>query len=308
MNSTGFTALGVDVGGTKIAGGLVTFPGGLIRSRRIVPTHAERGGEAVLKTVVGLATELAAEAAGMGLRVEGVGVGVCELVDRAGNLMSAHCLDWSGPTVRARLAAIAPTFIEADVRAAAEAEARFGAGRGARVFLYVTIGTGIASALVIDGRPFTGARGASGTLASGPLPGRDEHGAATLRPSLEQVAAGPALVARFNALHGQAQSGQEVLAAAAAGDDRALTVVRSATEALGGSIGWLVNVLDPERVVLGGGLGVGSQFFRAGVIAAARRHIWWDGHREVPIVAAETGPDAGVIGAAAAAWNRLAAS
>jgi glucokinase len=191
------------------------------------------------------------------------------------------------------------------VRAAARAEALFGAGRDARVFLYVSIGTGISSCLVIDGQPFTGARGATGTMASGPLPGFDETQTKTLPPTLEQIASGPALVARFNQLHANAQSGRDVLAAAEVGNTNATRIVRSAAEALGGSIGSLVNVLDPELVIVGGGLGLSEGLYCNALIDSARRHIWWEGHRDLPIVSATTGPDAGVIGTSATAWLKF---
>jgi glucokinase len=200
---------------------------------------------------------------------------------------------------------MAPTVMEADVRAAARAEALFGAGRRASAFLYVSIGTGISSCLVIDGLPFVGSRGASGTMASGPWPGFHETRIDALPLTLEQIAAGPALVARFNQLHGEARSGQDVLVAAEAGNAVATRIVQSAAETLGGSIGSLINVLDPELVVLGGGLGLSEGLYRNALIDSARRHIWWEGHRDLPIVSAATGPDAGVIGAAATAWKQF---
>ena len=301
MNGSGFIAIGVDVGGTKVAAGAVAFPGGTVQIRRIVPTLPERGGEAVLTDVERLVSELAAEVRASARRVEGIGVGVCEIVNQAGEITSANCLKWTSAAVRQRLSSVAPVVIEADVRAAALAEARFGAGRNVSVFLYVSIGTGIASCLVIDGKPFAGARGATGTMASGPLPGFNEADTKTLLPSLEQIAAGPALVSRFQAVHGAAQCAEDVLAAAARGNEAAAKVVRSGAAALGASIGGLVNVLDPEMVVLGGGLGLSEGLYRAALVESLRRHIWWQGHRELPIVSAATGTDAGVIGAAAIA-------
>jgi len=302
-----FTVLGVDVGGTKIAAGVVAYPDGAVRARREIPTLPERGGETVLADVERLVSELATEARAARRPVEAVGLGICEIVDRSGNIASANCLAWTSASVRQRLSSIAPTVIEADVRAAARAEAMFGAGRNANVFLYVSIGTGIASCLVIEGQPFAGARGATGTMASGPLPGFDEVRTGGLLATLEQVASGPALVSRFNALHGNARSGQEVMSAAVAGDERAARVVRSAAEALGGTIGLLVNVLDPELVVLGGGLGVSTGPYRDALIDAARGRIWWEGHRDLPIVSALLGTDAGLIGAAAFATHCLGA-
>ena len=94
------------------------------------------------------------------------------------------------------------------------------------------MGTGISSCLVIDRQPFLGARGATGTMASSPLPSSNSLEAAP-RPTLEQLASGPALVSRFNQRGGAAKSGEDVLAAARAGDARALDVTQAAGEALG---------------------------------------------------------------------------
>jgi glucokinase len=305
MSSRPFTALGIDVGGTKIAAGLVEFPEGCVRSRRVIPTAPERGGAAVLDDVARVAGELVAEAGPGRPPVAGLGLGLCELVDPEGRILSANCVPWQDRPVRERLTRIAPAVLEADVRAAALAEAHVGAGRPFHIFLYVTVGTGIASCLMLDGRPYLGARGATGTMASSPLSVPCEQCGHTSRRTLEELAAGPALVARFNQLKpGAAKTGHDVLAAVAAGDADALAVVRSAGEALESAVGLLVNVLDPEAVVIGGGLGLSEGPYWDEFIAATRRHIWSEVHRGLPILRAATGPDAGLIGAALAAWKR----
>ena len=305
MTASPFTALGIDVGGTKIAAGAVTFPDGRVHLRREIPTRAERGGEAVLDDVLQLATELTTEAGAQNFQLNGIGLGVCELVSNSGEIVSSNCLRWRSADVREGLATVAPTVIEADVRAAALAEAIFGAGRQNRVFVYVTVGTGISSCLVLDGKPFTGARGVTGTAASSLLPHLGQPWDSGAPATLEQIASGPALVVRFNQLHGHAQSGQEVLTAARSGNASALTVVRTAGEALGATIAWLVNVLDPETVIIGGGLGLSEGPYWDSLIVSTRKHIYSDLHRDLPILRAATGADAGVIGAAAAAWKKI---
>jgi len=305
VKTPSFTALGIDVGGTKIAAGVVTFPDGRVHLRRQIPTLPDRGGDAVLDDVLELATELATEAGRQDFQVNAIGLGVCELVSNAGEIVSANCLPWRSADVREGLATIAPTVIEADVRAAALAEAMFGAGKPNRIFVYVTVGTGISSCLVLDGQPFAGARGVTGTAASSLLPHLGQPWDSGAAATLEQIASGPALVARFNQLHGHAQSGQEVLTAAQAGNAGALSVVRSAADALGATIAWLVNVLDPEAVIIGGGLGLSDGPYWEGLVVATRKHIYSDLHRNLPIVRATTGADAGVIGAAATAWKKF---
>jgi len=301
-----FCAIGVDVGGTKIAAGLVTFPEGEVRERRQIPTAPARGGEAILADVLRLCDELNVAAQAQDQRINGIGIGICELVDLTGNVVSENCVAWKDVPVRKQLSKLAPTVIEADVRAAALAEAMFGAGKPFKQFLYVTVGTGISSCLVLDGKPFTGARGATGTMGSSPWRLVCEQCGHVSQRTLEEIASGPALVARYNQRRPRgAETGQAVLAAMAAGDPEAAHVVRSAGEALGSSVGLLVNVLDPEAVVVGGGLGLSVGPFWETFIAATRQHIWSEVHRNLSIVRAATRLDAGLIGAAAAAWKKF---
>jgi len=302
-----FCAIGVDVGGTKIAAGLVTFPKGEMSLRRQIPTTPARGGSAVFADVFRLCEELIAAARSQDQRVDGIGLGLCELVDLAGNVASENCIAWNDLRVREQLSRLAPTVVEADVRAAALAEALFGSGKSFKQFLYVTVGTGISCCLVLDGKPFTGARGATGTMASSPLSLACEQCGCMNHQTLEEIASGPALVARYNLRRpAAAETGEAVMTAAAGGEPEATDVVRSAGEALGSSVGLLVNVLDPEAVVVGGGLGSSEGIFWERFIASTRQHIWSEVNRNLPIVHAATGPAAGLIGAAAAAWQKYA--
>jgi len=197
--------------------------------------------------------------------------------------------------------------VEADSRAAAFCEAKFGAGRNHRIFLYVTVGTGIGSSLVLDGIPYSGARGSSGTLASSPLTTRCTECGVELRPVLEQIASGPALVNRYNHVSSKrVDKAEEVLAAAADADPNALHVVQTAGEALGATVGLMVNMLDPESIVVGGGLGTAGGLYWESFVTSTQRHIWSDAHRDLPIVTAAYGSGAGFVGAAAFALQRYA--
>jgi len=303
-NRTTFTALGIDVGGTKIAAGLVNFPAGRVIAQQRISTGAKRGGEVILRDVAGLVEALAGEAEKAKLEVAGIGVGVCEIVDPSGRILSANCIPWKERQVRKALERFGPVFLEADVRAAARAEALFGAGRRFSVFLYVTVGTGISSCLMVNGSPYLGARGATGTMASSPVSVHcDECGAVNNR-TLEDIASGPALVTRYAKLKpNRPRTANEVVTAAINGDADALSVVRSGSEALGSTIGLLINVLDPEAVIVGGGLGLSEGPYWQSLVDSTRRHVWSEVHRDVPILRAQTGQNAGVIGAAAVAWK-----
>lgn len=285
-------AIGLDVGGTKIAGGLVAWPSGEILCRRTISTAPERGGEPVLQDVIAMARHLANEAP-----VAGVGIGVAELVDARGRVTSSATIPWRGLPVREALSEIAPAVVEADVRAAALGEAWFGAGKPFHNFVYVTVGTGISSCLVIDNKPWPGARGNALVMASSPLSVVCTECGTHLAPVLEEFASGPAIARRYGVARAE-----EVLAALDT-DERAREIVRSAAFALGVSLAFLVNVMDPEAVVVGGGLGSAGGFFRDEMVASARRHIWSEATRELPILVAALGPHAGIVGAAAAVFT-----
>lgn len=300
-------AVGLDVGGTKIAAGVVAFPSGRVLARRTVPTNAWRAGQAVLDDALAVAGEMLDVAATSGRDVYGIGVGVAELVDPAGRVTSAQTIAWHGVPVREELGRLAPAVVEADVRAAALAEALFGAGRSFRTFVYVTVGTGISYSLVQDGRPYAGAHGNALVFASAPWSTTCSACGTELHPVLEEIASGPALVAHYNRDRpGGAGRGEDVLAAAGAADPAAVAVVRAAGQALGVGIGFLVNTLDPEAVVVGGGLGLAGGLYWDEAERATRAHIWAETIRDLPILPAALGTDAGLVGAAACAWQLAA--
>ncbi|GAB4431105.1 MAG: ROK family protein [Chloroflexi bacterium OHK40] len=292
-------AIGIDVGGTKLAGGVVELASGRLLARRVRPTQPERGGEAVLADALALAEELLQELEQWGATPDGLGVAVCELVAPDGSIGSGQAVAWQGLPVRERFAALGPAVVEADVRAHALAEARYGAGRPFSLLSFVGVGTGISACLVQDGRPFAGARGNALVLASGALRFPCPSCGASSPFVLEAYASGPALVARYHQRTGhRVRRAEELVTAADAGDEQAAEVLRSGGAALGAAVAWLVNVLDPEAVVLGGGLGAAPGLYWDELVSAARAQIWAAAGRNLPILRAQLGADAGVVGAA----------
>jgi glucokinase len=257
-------ALGIDVGGTKIAAGAVDLETGAVLERRQVPTRAERGGAAVLTDCAELAAEL-------GGRKLPVGIGLCELVDLTGRPSSAETIDWRDLDPAAAIGA-PRVVVESDVRAAALAEARLGAGAGVSPFLFVIVGTGASACLVIDGRPYAGGRGEAIVLGA---------------PPVELVASGPALARRAGL-----DRGEDVLT-----DPAHTQLVDAAADALGGVLAVLANALDPSLVVLGGGLGV-EPAFRERVERACQSLLAYPRTPPLPVVSSWLGKDGGVIGAA----------
>jgi glucokinase len=301
-------AIGIDVGGTKIAGGLVDLSTGAVSSALQIPSLASRPGEAVLSDVDALLRRLKAAARANGVPLVGAGVAVAELVDRAGNIFSGHRIAWNGLRVQDILSAEIETHVESDVRAAALGEAIFGGGRPFGHFIYVTVGTGISATLVQDRRPYAGSRGAALVIANGATTFSCPACGSKTRYVLEDFASGPALAARYQAATGKAvQSAEEALKAAEGGDAVAAEIVESAASALGGAVSLLVNSLDPSAVIVGGGLGSAPGLYWEGLTRSIREHLWQDDIRELPILQAELGSRAGVIGAAISAASRVGA-
>jgi glucokinase len=308
-------AIGLDVGGTKMAGAVVTHLGAVM-THETLPTQSERGPRAVVDDAFRLVERLMRQAVVQARRPAAIGIGVCELVDLEGNIVSDQTIAWRGWPIRDEFRALAPTFIEADSRAAALAEARFGAGKLFPTFLYVTIGTGIGSSLVIDGKPYCGARGSAGTLASGPISSLCSECGKLSQSVLEDTASGTAIAARYAKLTENRETinqsdsrfrAEDINAAADHGDAIARHVLETAGRCVGSLISLMVNMLDPHAVVIGGGLGTATGIYWESLQSTAREQIWSDTNRDLPIVRGALGPLAGAIGAATYALERLLA-
>lgn len=290
--------LGLDIGGTKIAGGIVEFPAATLLAFDRVPTLPTRSAQEILNDCLALASKLIRKAAAP---VRGIGVGLPELVDLSGNITSCETLPWQGFDLRRAFLHLAPTIIEADVRAAAFAEAHFGAGRPFDTFGYLTVGTGISACLVQNGIPYAGARGNALSLGSSVLAENSDGDFV-----LEAYASGSALVTRYNAISKtHLDAGQAVLTALQAGDVIARQVVESAADAMGLGIALYVNVLDPSAMIVGGGLGSANGVYWERAVASARARIYAENARDLPILHAALGANAGIIGAAALARKTI---
>jgi glucokinase len=257
-------ALGLDVGGTNIGVCLFDVHTCAVVDSARLSTDAARGGAAVLASCAAATNEMAS-AHGVGNDVP-VGVAVCELVDLDGAVTSAATFDWRHVGVAEGFAGHPTVVVESDVRAAAVAEARLGAGRGFGNFVYLSVGTGIAFALVIDGSTYRGARGNAVILGA---------------PPVEGTASGKAL-------------------ASAA---RTTAAFQQGASDLGVAMAWLVNALDPQIFVVGGGLGLDDEY-RNAAVEAMRPLIEADSARCLPVVPASLGHLAGAVGAALLAADR----
>lgn len=285
----------IDLGGTAMKGA-VSSKAGALELAQSRPTGRDDGPEAVLDRLADFATELIAGGAAA------IGVAVPGLVDEAaGVARTAVNLGWHDVPLRHRLEDRLglPVAIVHDVRAAARAESELGAARGCDDWLLVTVGTGVGGAIVAGGRPYAGAHGTGGEIGHLVVDPDGPECACGARGCVESLASAGAIERRY----ARGQSARVVAERAAAGDADAQRVWAEAVAALAAGLAAFVIVMDPERIVVGGGLAdAGDALFAPLAAALAQRLTFVPAP---PVVPAELGPDAGCHGAAIAARDRL---
>ena len=304
-------AIGIDIGGTKIAGALVDAEGQIVLEER-VPSPAGDP-EAMVDAVVGLIERLSAKH-----EVIGAGVAAAGFIDAdQSTIIYAPNISWRNEPFKAKLEAklSIPVIIENDANAAGWAEYKYGAGRGYKHMIMLTIGTGVGGAVITDSRMLRGGFGIAGELGhirvvpDGLLCGCGQHGclesyasgSALLRAAKELAASGDPEGARLREIEAEAGklTGLEVYQAILEGDAGALRILGDLGSWLGQAIGSLVAVLDPEVVVIGGGVSAAGDLLLNPIREAYLAHLPARGYRpELKITAAEFVNDAGVVGAA----------
>ena len=295
--------IGLDVGGTKVAGGLLTDANELLaRTRR--PTVVDGRRDPGLRVTRQVAEDLAQIAAERGLDVDGIGAGFPEYVDQAGWLTSCEVLAWTDQPSDL-LSDIAPATADSDVRCAALGEGAVGIAQGLDSYAFVIVGTGLSFALVEGGRPRPGARGEA--IGLGELEVSRSVDPTTML-SLERYASGEGIRERFVATTGRGALGAtEVFALADDGDTAAAAIVDSAARAVGTALATVGSILDPGAYVLGGGVSSSGARWRETVESA---YLARASSRPAPppLLWATLGSDAGIIGAAIAHRVRAAST
>jgi len=311
-------AVGIDIGGTKIAGALVNREGKLLKELR-VPTPATDP-DAIVDAVVGLIKTLSE-----GEDVAAAGVAAAGFIDAdQANIVYAPNIGWRNEPFKAKLEAKLdiPVFIENDANAAGWAEFRHGAGRGYKHMVMLTIGTGVGGAVVADSRLLRGGFGIAGELGHmrliedgiacgcGNKGCLESYGSGTalLKSAKALAASGDAAGARLRELEAQfgELTGSQVYQAIQEGDAGSLALLGQLGTYIGTAIGSLVAVLDPEVVVIGGGVSAAGDLLLDPIREAYLAHLPARGFRpELKIVAAQFLNDAGLVGAADLVLSRL---
>lgn len=304
--------IGVDIGGTKIAAGVVDANGKILtRTRRRTPS---RDLDAVVAIVNDAIDELASRHA-----VAAVGVGTAGFINAGrSRVLLAPNLGWIDAPLKIMIERVTglDVVIENDANAAAWGEARFGAGRGGDNIVVVTVGTGIGGGLILGGRLYRGHHGMAAEVGHLCIEPGGRRCGCGLRGCWEQYASGNALVRTARELASDRRSeakvmlelgdgfpegiqGAHITTAARQGDPVALEAFNITGDWLGRGMADLAAVLDPEAFVIGGGVSEAGDLLFVPTRASFLDHLTGREQREVPeLRLAELGNDAGIVGAA----------
>ncbi|GAA1778112.1 ROK family protein [Pseudarthrobacter sulfonivorans] len=304
-------AIGVDLGGTKTAAGVVSAAGEVLFWETI-PTLNRAGGEAILDATAALVSSLTSRAQAAGLDVAGVGVGSAGVIDAGRGVVVSTTdaiLGWAGTELTAGLASrlgLDPEAVRAvnDVHAHALGESWTGAAAGTASSLLVAFGTGVGGSFVLDGQPLLGHRYVGGHVGHFASPYAFHEGGAVPcvcggAGHVEAIASGPAIRETYVRLGGtsDAADARAVFALAGASDAAAIQAVGRGAAAAGQAVGGLANILDPEVVVVSGGLSdAGAPWWRP--MERALRAELLPALAGLPVLPAKLGNAAAMVGAA----------
>ena len=305
--------IGVDVGGTNVKIALVDKEGSIVYSNT-TPTRAEMGYEYTISNIKQAIVDLMKETKTDNTTIEGIGFGFPGQIDCSAGIVriSPNIPGW----INVPVAKIVekefdiPTKVDNDVRCAALGELAFGAGKGCQNLICITVGTGIGSGLIINGKLVRGADNAAGEIGhiklqmhDGPICGCGDSGC------LEAFASGPSIVAmaqeyilggkstKFRELANPEITPYIVAEAAKQGDKVAQKIFERMGKYIGIGLASVVNLLNPEKIVIGGGVADAGDILFNPIIETLKKRAMPIQAKSVSVVPAQLGNAAGVIGA-----------
>ncbi len=309
--------LSIDIGASKIAAAFV-YPDGSVDHRKETPTEAHNGGESLMVKVIELCRAFLAEphqeqdrASSSKIMPVSIGISSAGQIDDANGTVifaTENLPGWTGMDIKGRMESALgiETFVENDVNCLALGEANFGAGKGSRHILFLAVGTGIGGAIIIDGKLYRGWQGSAGELGHITIDYQGNLCNCGARGCIETYASGPAIERMYNkGRKGEKITGEEINALAQAGDEYALSAITSGGKYLGICLFGLLNLLNPEMVILGGGVLSANDIYLNAVRQAAAQNTLGP-MKDTPIIRTQLkGNIANLVGAAVVSWQRL---
>lgn len=322
--STDDAVLGIDLGGTKILA-LAARPDGTTLASAVAESPSRESAERIISAMAETARTAMANAGLDASSIGAAGVAAAGAIDaRAGTIVhSPHLAAMDNTPVasmlRQRLGM--EVAIGNDANLAALGEQRYGAGKGVQDLVFLTISTGIGGGIIIDGKLFTGSAGYAGEVGHMTVDAHGPYGASTTPGAWESLCSGTALAriaaeritagersSMSSALHDTNQEGltaRDVFAACRSGDTLAQSIVADAIVFLGAGLTSIVNLLNPEKIIIGGGLSNEWDAYIAPAVALMREQSFAGIGRLTPVVQPSLGVEAGALGAVALASDAL---
>ncbi len=318
-------ALAIDLGGTKVTAAIVGEDGKIV-SISTRPTNAQRGGDWVLNRVKEVAAEALEISKIPSKQLIGVGMGTPGVVDAERGIMLSEAVnipDWKGRNLKEELERVLglPIIVDNDANAAGFGEYVFGAGRGSKSLIFVALGTGVGGAVILNGEIVRGVSFVAGEIGhisvdpNGPKCGCGNYGC------VELFASGPAIAqkAREYVLRGvktklaemttpENLTAEHVAHAAQEGDLLAQSILAEAGKILGVTLAGIANLLNPDCIVIGGGVAQAGNWLIEPVRWEIKRRALPDATKVLQVLAAALGTNAGVLGAAALVFRSIPSS
>lgn len=308
-------AIGIDLGGTSVKYALIDNEG-VFHFQGKLPSKADVSAEAVIGQLVAASKETMASAQQLGVAVEGIGIGTPGIVDETNRIVlggAENIKGWENLNLADRIEAETglPVQMGNDANLMGLGETMYGAGQGARNVVFLTIGTGIGGAVVIDGKLFNGFANRGTELGHVPLIANGEPCACGSVGCLEHYASTSALVRRFSkrasesgiSFPNEEINGELIVRLYKEGDKLATESLEEHCDFLGHGIAGFINIFSPQRIVIGGGLSEAGDFYIQKVSEKAHRYAMADCSVNTRIMAASLGNKAGSIGAASLVFS-----
>jgi glucokinase len=289
----GETFIGVDIGKTKVAVGIIKQNGEIVVKDHL-PTDMKKGGKAIIDQCRELIHRMLSIT---GIKPKGIGIGSSGVVDyKKGIILSSGSIpNWENIKIKKIFEKefSLPVFVDNDVYVAALGEHFFGAGRGLNTSVYIVISTGIGFCIIYNGEIWRGAHNLAGQIAHIPLFGK--------KKTVNDIFSGKAISESVSKLMGYSITTKKVLCLALAGHREAQQVVDQAIEGAALTIAWIQNSIDPDVLIFGGGVAINNESFVRSIRQRAENFLT-KYRAQLPkrlnVVRAKLGSDAGIIGAA----------
>ena len=302
-------AIGIDLGGTSIKYALVDKAGNSFFEGKL-PSFASASAAKVMEQLIKAATLLKDEAAKQDWNVLGIGLGTPGIVDETNRIVlggAENIIGWENIDVASLMEKqmSLPVVVGNDANLMGLGETKYGAGRGCTHVVFLTVGTGIGGAVIIDGKLFNGYANRGTELGHVPLIANGEHCACGAVGCLEYYASTSALTRRFSILAKEQNlsfdteiNGELIVRLYHEDFPLAVECMNEHFYYLGRGIAGFVNIFSPQRIVIGGGVAESGSFYLEKIRAVFKKHVIADCALNTKIVAAELGNKAGLIGAA----------